>query len=322
MKGGTAVRIIGKYVALVLVLHFLLLCGALPCSAAEEFPYSDLFRRAAETEEYDDGIGMELSDAFDDDPGGFIDLLSSEESMAKWRIIRYLVTAKGNALPELLNVLLQTKEQLGEPNRENLPQREIIGDLIVQIVYWMEPDCDALFSLAGHTDGAVTEALSYALGEAFAASPEHFVELLAGEDAQTQDEMVGFLVFDRYYRDKDNFCNTIETIRLSDGVTDGELEIIQMILAEVDRFYLMEHPPETEPTETETNPPETVPTTELPHTEPTTTEPSTVPTELTEPTDMPQEEMLPAGNSFDIWIGIVIIASVVMLVYMGIKRQK
>ena len=37
---------------------------------------------------------------------------------------------------------------------------------------------------------------------------------------------------------------------------------------------------------------------------------------------MPQEEKTPVGNGFDIWIGILIMASVVMLVYMGIKRQK
>ena len=313
-------RIIGKYVALVLVLHFLLLCGALPCFAAEEFPYSDLFRRAANTEEYDAGIGAELSDAFDADPGAFVDVLSSEDSTTRSQVIRYLVTVKDDALPELLEAILQVKEQYGEPSKDNASQRWVIGDLISTILYRMEPNCVILFSLAGHTDGYVTESLSYALGEAFAASPEEFVELLACEDAQTQDEMVGFLVFDRYYRDKDNFCNTLETIRLSDGVTDGDLEIIQMILAEVERFDQMLHPPETEPTET--NPPETVPATDPPHTELATTEPSAVPTELTEPTVMPQEEKTPVGNGFDIWIGILIMASVVMLVYMGIKRQK
>lgn len=317
-------RTMVKYTAWVLVLSLFLLGGAPICSAAEEYPYSDLFLRAAETEEYDDDIGGDLSDAFDDDPAAFINALTSEESESKWKIIDYLLTAKGERLPELLETLLQAKVQLGTPSGENLPQREIIGDIIASLVYRMEPDCAALFSLAGHTDGYVAESFSVALGKAFAASPEQFVELLACEDAQAQDEIVGLLVFDRYYFDNENFCSTLEQMRQSDWITDGELAVIQMILAEVDRQYQMNHPPETQPAETEPTPPETVPTTEAtptepPQTEPVTTAPDAVPTE---PTVMPQEETTQPDDGPDGWTVAAVLVLAVLLGWCVMKRRK
>lgn len=221
-----------KHIIRFLFPFLLILALVLPCSA--ESNLSALFQQALNNGESED-LAQSLSDAFQEDPEGFISLLAENDQSLQETVARMVNTYnRGNA--EYIHLVLS---QI--PDTNNAQTWWILFHLLpsetIDLSNAPEDFAQTLFTALRYSDGALTTRCFSLMTHLMEADPFGLVEEIALEDAEFQSFCIASLSLENYSWDgltkDDPFHQSLVILMESNALTEAEQAFVAQLAHQI-----------------------------------------------------------------------------------------
>lgn len=210
----------------------LILALVLPCSA--ESNLSALFQQALNNGESED-LAQDLSDAFQEDPEGFISLLAENDQSIQETVARMVSTHnQGNA--EYIRLVLS---QIPDTNNAQtwLILFHLLPSETVDLSSAPVDFTQTLFTALRYSDGALTTRCFSLMARLLETDPFGLVGKMALEDAEFQSFCITSLAYENYSWDgltkDDPFHQSLAMLMESNALTEAEQAFVDQLADQI-----------------------------------------------------------------------------------------